>query len=404
MSRKKKIHFFHWSVCTLYRPYHHFMNLKRKLAPPPPHWELVSPSCGNSDVAMSGDKVTSLRGVLSGGWHCVTTPDAGCFVIFLLDCYSDVFMNGLETKMLHWSRRHLKLLCAVGTFFLSNTNMVLWLSVRNISIFRWCQSGRVSGPSPFSSPPVTSLLAGRWQLPTRRRGDNPAAARLTLHLPPSLLGWETFSHTASRRPRPSRNARQRWRGLYLPSPPQSCCPAVTGPASGFRTNIQYKEAGHRIWKRFHSSVVVFCAPWNPEYVISQRLVLLRSRRWANVPAMRTASWDEPSIKSLLLAAALFLFSVFCLWGSGTRRLTSGSAVSWTGPWILCLSTLRYKSLHSLCEPPLYKKATLDRRKALWKGSLHYVNRDRDCLLLEKTRCASHHKGFNSFSCNKIWGR
>lgn len=100
MSRKKKIHFFHWSVCTLYRPYHHFMNLKRKLAPPPPRWELVSPSCGNSDVAMSGDKVTSLRGVLSGGWHCVTTPDAGCFVIFLPDCYSDVFMNGLETKKL----------------------------------------------------------------------------------------------------------------------------------------------------------------------------------------------------------------------------------------------------------------------------------------------------------------
>lgn len=98
MSRKKKIHFFHWSVCTLYRPYHHFMNLKRKLAPPPPRWELVSPSCGNSNVAMSGDKVTSLRGVLSGGWHCVTTPDAGCFVIFLPDCYSDVFMNGLETK------------------------------------------------------------------------------------------------------------------------------------------------------------------------------------------------------------------------------------------------------------------------------------------------------------------
>lgn len=268
--------------------------------------------------------------------------------------------------------------------------MSIWLGIRPLSFF---------------SPPVTSLLAGRWELPTRRRGDNPAAARLTLHLPPSLLGWETFSHTASRRPRPSRNAQQRWRGLYLPSPPQSCCPAVTGPASGFRTNIQYKAAGHRIWKRFHSSVVVFCAPWNPEYVISQRLVLLRSHRWANVPAGGTASWDEPSIKRLLLAAALFLFSVlFCLWGSGTRRLTSGSAVSWTGPRILCLSTLIYKSLHSLCEPPLYKKATLDRRKALWKGSLHYVNRDRDCLLLEKTRCASHHKGFNSFSLNKVWGR
>lgn len=101
-QERKKTHFFHWSVCTLYRPYHHFMNLKRKLAPAPPRSELISPSCGNSDVAMSGDKVTSLRGVLSGGWHCVTTPDAGCFVIFLPDCYSDVFMNGLETK--NWTQ------------------------------------------------------------------------------------------------------------------------------------------------------------------------------------------------------------------------------------------------------------------------------------------------------------
>lgn len=123
------------------------------------------------------------------------------------------------------------------------------------------------GLSPFPPPPVTTVLAGRWQLPTGRRGDNPAAARLTLHLPPSLLGWETFSHTASRRPRPSRNAQQRRRGLYLPSPPQSCCPAVTGPASGFCSNIQSIAAGHWVWKRLHSSVVVFCLPWNPEYVI-----------------------------------------------------------------------------------------------------------------------------------------
>lgn len=292
----------------------------------------------------------------------------------------------------------------LGLFFLSNTNTVLWLSVRNLSIFRWCLSGWVSGPSPFSPhlSPVCWLAAESFLLAAEATILRRHGWRFTFLLRSSA---ERRFHTASRRPRPSRNAQQRWRGLYLPSPPQSCCPAVTGPASGFRTNIQYKAAGHRIWKRFHSSVVVFCAPWNPEYVISQRLVLLRSRRWANVPAGETASWDEPSIKSLLLAAALFLFSVlFCLWGSGTWRLTSGSAVSWTGPWILCLSTLRYKSLHSLCEPPLYKKATLDRRKALWKGSLHYVNRDRDCLLLEKTRCASHHKGFNSFSLNKVWGR
>lgn len=158
--------FFHWSVCTLYMLYHHFMNFWRKMSPTLSRWELVSPSCGNSEAAMSGDTVISLGGVLSGGWDCVTTPDAGCFVIFLPDCYADVFMNGLETQKLdpndwfsakmkpQWrfppSQRGRKAKCytevvaiwslcvPLGLFFLSNTYTVLWLSGRNISIFRWC--------------------------------------------------------------------------------------------------------------------------------------------------------------------------------------------------------------------------------------------------------------------------
>lgn len=54
----------------------------------------------------------------------------------------------------------------LGLFFLSNANTVLWLSVRNLSIFRWCLSGWVSGPSPFSPhlSPVCWLAAESFLL------------------------------------------------------------------------------------------------------------------------------------------------------------------------------------------------------------------------------------------------
>lgn len=86
----------------------------------------------------------------------------------------------------------------------------------------------------------------------------------------------------------------------------------------------------------------------------------------------------------LQRAAIFYF-LFFLWGFPFRKTKTdvSSAFLWRGPWMLCLSSVRYKSLHSLCEvePPLCKEPASDHRKALWKGHLHCVSKDTHCLLV-----------------------
>lgn len=169
MSRKEKTTtlFFYWSVCTLYMLYHHFMNFWRKLSATLAHWELVSPSCGNSEAAMSGDTVISLGGVLSGGlrlrddtwrWLFCYIP-AGLLLRCVYEWAGDMKTGpkwlvlskdeatmtvSTESKRSEKQNVALKLSPSEASvsrwdfFFLSNTNTVLWLSGGSISIFRWC--------------------------------------------------------------------------------------------------------------------------------------------------------------------------------------------------------------------------------------------------------------------------
>lgn len=147
---------------------------------------------------------------------------------------------------------------------------------------------------------------------------------------------------------------------------------------------------HSSWARSREKVPLvkrcFCAPWYVEYVIVQRLVLLSVMSPAEGPCRETVFYDIILLHCItsLQRAAIFYF-LFFLWSFPFRKTKTdvSSAFLWRGPWMLCLSSVRYKSLHSLCkvEPPLCKEPASDHRKALWKGHLHCVSKDTHCLLV-----------------------
>lgn len=213
---------------------------------------------------------------------------------------------------------------------------------RNVIIFHCCLSGLVALKAVL--PPTCQQSTGCPA--TCRRGDNPMALRLTLHLAPSLLGWTTFSHTRS-----GGHARA-----------VMCCSAgvpYTYPGRRRAAALQLQALPvHNMHSSGASSLEKvplvsrrFCAPWNLEYVIVQRLVLLSVTSATQSSCWETAFWNDLSINSLQLPAIFYLFPF-----RKTKTDVSSAFLS-TGPWKLCLSSVRYKSLHSLCdvEALLYKK-------------------------------------------------